>query len=112
MQHNNPYEVGMTGLLGVPSAFHAMHESDVVILLGTDFPYEHFMPVKNKIVQVDEKPERLGRRAKLEMGLMGKITDTVAALLPIIKEKEDDSFLNAQLEFDQMKGYALSMSNI
>ncbi|MBD0776827.1 ubiquinone-dependent pyruvate dehydrogenase [Maribacter sp. ANRC-HE7] len=99
MQHNNPYEVGMTGLLGVPSAFHAMHESDVVILLGTDFPYEHFMPLKNKIIQVDEKPERLGRRAKLEMGLTGKITDTVAALLPLINEKEDASFLNAQLEF-------------
>lgn len=99
MQHNNPYEVGMTGLLGVPSAYHAMHESDLVILLGTDFPYEHFMPVTNKIIQVDEKPERLGRRAKLEMGLTGKITDTIAALLPLIKEKEDDSFLNAQLEF-------------
>jgi pyruvate dehydrogenase (quinone) len=99
MQYNNPYEVGMTGLLGVPSAYHAMHESDVVILLGTDFPYEHFMPVDNKIVQVDEKPERLGRRAKLEMGLAGKIGDTVAALLPLIKNKEDDSFLKAQLEF-------------
>lgn len=98
MQYNNPYEVGMTGLLGVPSAYHAMHESDVVILLGTDFPYEHFMPVDNKIVQVDEKPERLGRRAKLEMGLAGKIGDTVAALLPLIKNKEDDSFLKAQLE--------------
>ncbi|MCL5129321.1 thiamine pyrophosphate-dependent enzyme [Algibacter sp. L4_22] len=99
MQHNNSYEVGMTGLLGVPSAFHAMHESDVVILLGTDFPYEHFMPVKNKIIQVDEKPERLGRRAKLELGLTGKITDTIAALLPLINEKEDTSFLDAQLDF-------------
>jgi pyruvate dehydrogenase (quinone) len=99
IQYNNLYEVGMTGLLGVPSAFHAMHESDVVILLGTDFPYEHFMPVTNKIIQIDEKPERLGRRAKLEMGLTGKITDTIAALLPLINEKEDDSFLNAQLEF-------------
>ena len=104
MQYDNPYEVGMTGLLGVPSAFHAMHESDVVILLGTDFPYEHFMPVKNKIIQVDIKPERLGRRAKLEIGLTGKITDTVEALLPLIKEKEDDSFLKAQLEFyDKVK---------
>src|SRR5207237_256884 len=62
MQYDNPYEIGMTGLLGVPSAYHAMHESDVVLLLGTDFPYEHFMPVTNKIIQVDEKPERLGRR--------------------------------------------------
>ncbi|MFB9052484.1 thiamine pyrophosphate-dependent enzyme [Formosa undariae] len=104
MQYDNPFEVGMTGLLGVPSAFHAMHESDLVILLGTDFPYEHFMPVKNKIIQVDEKPERLGRRAKLEMGLSGKITDTIAALLPLIKDKEDDSFLKAQLEiYDKVK---------
>lgn len=104
IQYDNPYEVGMTGLLGVPSAFHAMHESDVVILLGTDFPYEHFMPVKNKIIQVDEKPERLGRRAKLEIGLTGKITDTIASLLPLIENKEDDSFLNAQLEFyDKVK---------
>ncbi|MHA7944559.1 thiamine pyrophosphate-dependent enzyme [Formosa sp. 3Alg 14/1] len=104
MQYNNPFEVGMTGLLGVPSAFHAMHESDVVILLGTDFPYEHFMPVKNKIIQIDEKPERLGRRAKLEMGLSGKITDTISALLPLIKDKEDDSFLKAQLQiYDKVK---------
>ena len=98
MQYDNPNEVGMTGLLGLPSAFHAMHESDVVFLLGTDFPYTHFMPVKNKIIQVDERPERLGRRAKLEMGLSGKITDTIKALLPLIVKKTDDSFLKAQLD--------------
>ena len=104
MQYDNPYEIGMTGLLGVPSAYHAMHESDVVLLLGTDFPYEHFMPVTNKIIQVDEKPERLGRRAKLEMGLTGKITDTIEALLPLINEKTDDSFLQAQLHlYDKVK---------
>lgn len=98
MQYENPYEVGMTGLLGLPSAYHAMHESDVVLLLGTDFPYNAFMPEKNKIIQIDEKPERLGRRAKLELGLSGKIKDTISALLPLIEEKTDDSFLNAQLE--------------
>ena len=104
MQYDNPYEIGMTGLLGVPSAYHAMHESDLVLLLGTDFPYDHFMPVNNKIVQVDEKPERLGRRAKLEMGLTGKITDTIDALLPLILEKTDDSFLRAQLHlYDKVK---------
>jgi pyruvate dehydrogenase (quinone) len=104
MQYDNPYEIGMTGLLGVPSAYHAMHESDVILLLGTDFPYEHFIPVSNKIIQIDEKPERLGRRAKLEMGLTGKITDTIEALLPLIKEKDDDSFLKAQLHlYDKVK---------
>ncbi len=97
IQYDNPYEVGMTGLLGLPSAFHSMHESDVVLLLGTDFPYTAFLPVKNKIVQIDEKPERLGRRAKLEMGLCGKIEDTLKVLLPLIKEKTDDRFLKAQL---------------
>jgi pyruvate dehydrogenase (quinone) len=99
MQYDNPYEIGMTGLLGVPSAYHAMHESDVVVLLGTDFPYEHFMPVNNKIIQVDERPERLGRRAKLTLGLTGKIKDTIVALLPYIKQKTDESFLNAHLHF-------------
>jgi pyruvate dehydrogenase (quinone) len=99
MQYDNPYEIGMTGLLGVPSAFHAMHESEVVVLLGTDFPYEHFMPVDNKIIQVDERPERLGRRAKLALGLTGKIKDTIAALLPFIKRKTDESFLKAHLQF-------------
>lgn len=98
MQYDNPYEVGMTGLLGLPSAYHSMHEADVVLLLGTDFPYTAFMPHKNKIIQVDERPERLGRRAKLELGLAGRITDTVAALLPLINNKTDGSFLKAQLE--------------
>ncbi|MBO9673770.1 MAG: ubiquinone-dependent pyruvate dehydrogenase [Sphingobacteriaceae bacterium] len=99
IQYDNPYEVGMTGLLGQPSGYHAMHEADVVFLLGTDFPYVNFMPIKSKIVQIDEKPERLGRRAKLTMGLCGNIGDSIKALLPLITEKKDDSFLKTQLEF-------------
>ncbi|MBK0377794.1 thiamine pyrophosphate-dependent enzyme [Mucilaginibacter segetis] len=99
IQHNNPNEVGMTGLLGLPSAYHSMHESDLLILLGTDFPYTPFMPVDCKIVQLDIKPERLGRRAKVDMGLCGDVKDTLKALLPIIKQSEDDSFLKAQLDF-------------
>lgn len=99
IQYNNPYEIGMTGLLGQPSAYHSMHESDVVLLLGTDFPYQNFMPEKNKIIQIDESPERIGRRAKLHMGLCGDIKDSIAALLPLISTKTDDSFLKAQLEF-------------
>lgn len=101
IQYNNPYEVGMTGLLGQPSGYHAMHEADAVLLLGTDFPYVNFMPVKNKIVQIDEKPERLGRRAKLTMGLCGNISDSIKALLPLLTEKKDDGFLKSQLEFYQ-----------
>lgn len=97
IQYNNPYEVGMTGLLGLPSAYSAMHDADVVLLLGTDFPYEAFMPVKNKIIQIDAKPERLGRRAKLTLGFAGDIKDTLEALLPLIENKTDAHYLNEQL---------------
>lgn len=99
VQHENPNEVGMTGLLGLPSAFKAMHGSDLLILLGTDFPYEQFMPQDCKIVQIDVKPERIGRRAKVDLGLCGKVKDTIQALLPLITQKTDDEFLQAQLKF-------------
>ena len=104
IQPNNPNEIGLTGLLGFPSAYHAMHEADIVILLGTDFPYQKFMPVKNKIVQIDVNPERLGRRAKLELGLTGDVKHTLLALLPLLNEKTDADFLNEQLAFyDKVK---------
>lgn len=77
IQFDNPFEVGMTGLLGLPSAYHSMHDADLLILLGTDFPYTPFMPTKNKIVQIDKQAGRLGRRAKLEMGLPDYQTDMV-----------------------------------
>ena len=98
IQHNNPYEVGMTGLLGLPSAYHSMHESDLLILLGTDFPYTPFYPHDRQIVQIDLHPEKLGRRAKLKMGLYGDIKTAVRALLPLLEEKTDRSFLDAQLQ--------------
>ncbi|MDM8159599.1 thiamine pyrophosphate-dependent enzyme [Labilibaculum sp. K2S] len=101
IQHDNPYEVGLTGLLGIPSAYHAMHESELLILLGTDFPYTAFMPVKNKIVQIDIKPENLGRRAKLDLGLCGDVKDTLQALMPMVEMKEDATFLDLQLKFYQ-----------
>ena len=97
IQHDNPYEVGMTGLLGLPSAYHSMHESDVVILLGTDFPYVPFIPKDKIIVQIDTKPERLGRRAMLKLGLFGDVKTTIEQLIPLLDTKLDDSFLNAQL---------------
>ncbi|MDB5009144.1 MAG: pyruvate oxidase [Mucilaginibacter sp.] len=104
IQYDNPYEIGMTGLLGLPAAYHSMHESDLLLLLGTDFPYTPFMPTDCKIVQVDLKPERIGRRAKVDMGLCGSVKDTLKALLPIITKKTDDSFLKAQLKvYDEVK---------
>jgi pyruvate dehydrogenase (quinone) len=104
IQHNNPNEVGMTGLLGLPSAYHSMHESDVVIMLGTDFPYVPFIPQDKKLVQIDITPEKLGRRAKLEIGLHGDVKTTITALLPLLKQKTDDAFLKAQLHvYDRVK---------
>lgn len=108
IQYDNPYEVGLTGLLGIPSAYQSMHECELLILLGTDFPYTPFMPVDNKIVQIDIKPENLGRRAKLDMGLCGDVKNTLQALLPLIEKKEDDKFLHRQLEFHkEVKKYLL-----
>ena len=104
IQYDNPNEIGMTGLLGMPAAYHSMHESSLLILLGTDFPYTPFMPTDCKIVQVDIKPERIGRRAKVDIGLCGSVKDTVKALLPLVGQKEDDSFLKAQLKvYDEVK---------
>jgi pyruvate dehydrogenase (quinone) len=99
IQNENPYEVGLTGLLGIPSAYHCMHECELLLLLGTDFPYTPFMPVKNKIVQIDIKSENLGRRANLELGLCGDVKDTLLALMPMLEMKEDSKFLGQQLEF-------------
>ncbi|WP_089807256.1 thiamine pyrophosphate-dependent enzyme [Chitinophaga sp. YR627] len=98
IQPDNPNEVGMSGLLGLPAAYHSMHESDLILLLGTDFPYAPFIPNDKTIVQIDIQPERLGRRAKVDLGLFGDIKDTIAALLPILYKKTDGSFLQAQLQ--------------
>ena len=99
IQYDNPYEVGLTGLLGIPSAYQSMHECELLVLLGTDFPYTPFMPVHNKIIQIDIKPENLGRRAKLDLGLCGDVKDTLQVLLPMIEVKEDRTFLMRQLDF-------------
>lgn len=97
IQYDNPNEVGMTGLLGMPSGYNSMQEADILVMLGTDFPYSHFLPAHNKIVQIDINPTHLGRRAKVDMGLCGDIKTTLNALLPLLNAKEDKSFLHDQL---------------
>ena len=104
IQYDNPNEVGMTGLLGMPSGYYSMHEAEVLLLLGTDFPYEAFMPQNNTIVQVDIQANRLGRRAKIKMGLCGDVKDTLQELLPLVRQKTNDSFLREQLaHYDKVK---------
>ena len=99
VQYDNPYEIGMTGLLGLPSAYGAMHESDLLLLLGTDFPYDCFLPSECRIAQVDIRPERIGRRARVELGLAGDVKDTLQALLPMLRERSDRTFRRPPAEY-------------
>ncbi|MFI2741594.1 thiamine pyrophosphate-dependent enzyme [Zhouia sp. PK063] len=92
-KETNPYAVGLNGLLGNKSGFEAMHKADVLVLLGTDFPYTEFLPEKNIIIQIDIQPERIGRRAKVDYGICGEIEATLQVLLEQIETKEGDSFL-------------------
>ena len=98
MEHDNPYAVGMTGLLGWGAAYDAMHACDVLLLLGTDFPYDVFMPTSPRIAQIDVRAERLGRRSKLDLGLCGDVRETIAALLPLVEAKPDRAFLDRMCE--------------
>jgi pyruvate dehydrogenase (quinone) len=97
IQYDNPFDVGMTGLLGYGACYEAMHECDLLVLLGTDFPYVQFMPTKPKIVQVDIRRERLGSRSRLDLGVWGDAKETVLALLPRVAERTDRSFLDRML---------------
>jgi pyruvate dehydrogenase (quinone) len=95
VEYDNPYDVGMTGFIGFSSGYAAMHACDALLLLGTDFPYKQFLPTDVKIAQVDIRPENLGRRCKLDLGIVGDIGATVEALLPKLKAKSDSKFLDA-----------------
>ncbi|HVX76439.1 MAG TPA: ubiquinone-dependent pyruvate dehydrogenase [Bradyrhizobium sp.] len=97
VEFDNPYDVGMTGFIGFSSGYAAMHACDVLLLLGTDFPYKQFMPTDAKIAQVDIRPENLGRRCKLDLGIVGDVGTTIEALLPKLKAKGDSKHLDASL---------------
>jgi pyruvate dehydrogenase (quinone) len=97
VEYDNPFDVGMSGLLGFGAAYQAMHECDLLLLLGTDFPYSKFLPTKPKIAQVDVRVENLGRRSKLDLGLWGDVGETIRALLPMVETKTDRSFLDGML---------------
>jgi pyruvate dehydrogenase (quinone) len=97
VEYDNPYDVGMTGLVGFASGYAAMKECDTLLLLGTDFPYRPFYPDKARIAQVDIRPEALGNRTPIDLGLLGDVKDTLTALLPAVADKKDSSFLQAAL---------------
>jgi pyruvate dehydrogenase (quinone) len=89
IEYDNPYDVGMTGLLGFSSGYYAMMNCDALLMIGTDFPYQQFFPEKAKIIQVDLRGEQIGRRTKVDLGLVGDTRCTLTALRPLLIQKQD-----------------------
>jgi pyruvate dehydrogenase (quinone) len=96
IEYDNPYDVGLTGLIGFSSGYHAMEDCDVLLMLGTDFPYAQFFPKQAKVIQIDIRGNQIGRRTKVDLGLVGSIKETLAALLPLIETKTDRTHLDAK----------------
>ena len=98
VEYDNPFDVGMTGLIGFSSGYHAMMSCDTLVILGSSFPYRNFYPADAKIVQIDLDPSALGRRTPIALGLVGGVRETVAALLPKLDRHEDRRFLDKALK--------------
>jgi pyruvate dehydrogenase (quinone) len=98
IEYDNPYDVGMTGLLGFSSGYHAMMDCDALLMLGTDFPYQQFYPKDAKILQVDLRGEQIGRRTRVDLGLVGHVRETLRALIPMLEDKGDRAYLDRCLE--------------
>ena len=98
VEWDNPNDVGMTGLIGFASGYYAMESCDALLMLGTDFPYRQFYPKDARIAQIDLRPEAIGRRAPVELGLVGQIAPTLRALMPRLKAKSDRKHLDAALQ--------------
>jgi pyruvate dehydrogenase (quinone) len=98
VEYDNPFDVGMTGLLGFSSGYHAMMNCDTLLMLGTDFPYQQFYPEDATIIQVDIRGEQIGRRTKVDLGLIGDVKTTLTALIPELQAKNNATHLNHSLE--------------
>ncbi|WP_349269332.1 pyruvate dehydrogenase [Mycolicibacterium parafortuitum] len=97
IEYDNPYDVGMTGLLGFASGYKAIKEADTLLMLGTDFPYQQFYPDHATVIQVDIRGRNLGRRTPIDLGLVGSVADTLAALQPLLRPKSDSAHLDRAL---------------
>jgi pyruvate dehydrogenase (quinone)/pyruvate oxidase len=98
VEYANPYDVGMTGLIGFSSGYEAMMACDLLLMLGTDFPYRQFYPTKAKVVQIDVRPENLGRRTPIDLGVLGDVGATIEAILPLVHGNRDNGFLASARE--------------
>jgi pyruvate dehydrogenase (quinone) len=106
VQYDNPYDVGMSGLLGYGACYDATHQADLLVLLGTDFPYDSFLPQRHT-VQVDHDASRLGRRTALDLAVHGDVAATLRAVLPLVKQKSDRSFLD-----DMLRQHARTLEHV
>ena len=97
IEYDNPYDVGMTGLLGFASGYKAIKEADALLMLGTDFPYQQFYPDNAKVSQVDIRGRNLGRRTPIDLGLVGTVADTLTALQPLLRQKQQRDHLDRSL---------------
>ena len=98
IEYDNPFDVGMTGLLGFSSGYFAMMNCNTLLMIGTDFPYQQFFPKRATVIQIDIRGEQLGRRTKLDYGLVGDTKVTLQALLSKLKQNGDDAHLKTSLE--------------
>jgi len=98
VQYDNPFDVGMTGLLGYGACAAAMEGADLLLLLGTDFPYDQFLPADVRTAQVDVAPERLGRRTRNDLVVLGDVGETLRMLLPLVRRKSSRRFLDKMLD--------------
>jgi pyruvate dehydrogenase (quinone) len=100
IQYDNPFDVGMTGMLGYGAAHAGIHDADLLILLGTDFPYDQFLPdgTAERIAQVDARAEHLGRRANVHLPVHGDVASTIAAVTPLVAPRNDRRFLDKTLK--------------
>jgi pyruvate dehydrogenase (quinone) len=98
IEYDNPFDVRMTGLLGFSSGYHAMMNCDALLMLGTDFPYRQFYPEHATIIQVDIRGEQIGRRTKVDLGLVGDAKPALQSLLPKLDQKTDGAHLDASIQ--------------
>ena len=98
LEYDNPYNIGMTGILGNEAGYHALLDCDALLMLGADFAWRQFYPDKAKIVQVDIDPTHLGRRHPVTKGVVGDVKATMEALLPMLAERTDASFRSAYVK--------------
>jgi pyruvate dehydrogenase (quinone) len=98
IEYDNPFDVGMTGLLGFSSGYHAMMNCEVLLMLGTDFPYQQFFPKDATIVQIDLRGEQLGRRSNVDFGYVGDIKTTLRALLPKLEQNQYETHLKDSVQ--------------